>query len=212
MQPIPDDVGLDDVWQWLNRGWFKYQKGDTYVPATLVQVDRREFAVQTTDGDEYPYKRGLCFPHWPTCGAVNLQGFAIIVERTQQRQYRRTYNNRCVLLDIPRKWDVMKRHPFVQSLTPDNPEVVNALFNPEYYTYARALELLDGGWVSVALNPYVVVAGTRDDQLIYYRGKLLARVVDGELKPLDDTNPRNRRILKFFDGRVRYASDSRRSA
>lgn len=211
MQPIPSDVCLDDVWQWLNRGWFFYDHEGTLVPATMVQVDRREFAVQTTGGDEYAFKTGKCFPHWPVCGAVNLQGFAMIVTRQQVRQYRRTYNNRCVLIEVPRKWEVMKRHPFVKSINPDHPEVVNALFNPEYYSYDRVLELLDGGWISVALNPYLIVAGERRDHLVYYRGKLLARVQEGELLPLDHTNPRNLRILKFFNGRVRYASQ-RRSA
>lgn len=212
MQPIPKDVNLDDVWQWLNRGWFYYDKGTELVPACMVQHDRHEFMVQTTEGDEYGYQRDKCYPHWPRCGAINLQGLAVIVERTQQRQYRRTYNSRCVLLNVPRKWDAMKRHPWVKNITPENPEVVNALFKPEYFNYDRALELLDAGWVSVALNPYLVIAGTRDEQLVYYRSKLTARVSEGRYLPLDESNPRALRILKFFNGRVRYANDRKRSA
>ncbi len=211
MQAIPQDVNSDDVWQWLNRGWFWYEADTGLVPAQLQQIERHEYCCITLEGDEYAFERDRVFPHWPTCGAVNLQGFAIIIDRQQSRQYRRTYNSRCVLLDVPRKWEVMKRHRFVRDLTPDSAEVVKSLFTPEYYGYERAMELLDGGWVSVALNPYLIVAGTRDDQLVYYRGKLIARVLQGEMQPLDDSNPRNIRILKYFDGRVRYA-DRRRSA
>jgi hypothetical protein len=99
----------------------------------------------------------------------------------------------------------MKKHYDAQRLNPDLPRVIKAVFNPVYYNYDRALQLLDEGWVSVALNPHLIVAGIPEEQLVYYRGKLLARVHDGELQPMDSSNPRNIRILKWFNGRVRYA-------
>jgi hypothetical protein len=207
MPCIPPEVTPMDVWQWLGRGWFFYDRDGTKVPATIEQIDRHDYAVRTVDGDEYAFSRDRCYPHWPDCGAVNLQGFAVIVERQQARQYRRTYNDRCLSLNIPRKWDVMKRHAYVVNLTPASAEVVESVFNPEYYSYDKALELLDTGWVSVALNQYLVIAGESNEQLIYYRGKLLARVNDGVLEPLDLKNPRNLRILKWFNGRVRYANN-----
>ena len=208
MQTIPPDVTHHDVWQWLNNGWFWYQDRDGTVPARLDQDGPEHFIVSCADGTEKPYRRSLCFPHWPDCGAVNLQGFAIIVERQQIRQYRRTYNHRCVDIDVPRKWDVMKLHPWVRSISGDHPEVVVAVFTPNYYPYTRALELLESGWVSVALNPYLIVAGKREDHVVYYRSKMAGRVVNGKLIPLDPNNPRSRRILKWFDGRVQY-EDSR---
>lgn len=205
MQPIPSDVRLGDVWQWLNGGWFIHESEAGRRPAQLEQYNEDEFVVRTVDGDEYTYERDSCFPHWPACGAVNVHGFAVIVDRQQMRQYRRTYNSRCVLVDIPRKWDVMKRHEQAKRMTPDTPELVEAVFDPQYYSYTRALELLGAGWASVALNPYLVVVGKPEKQLIYYRSKLLAEIQEGRLIPLQPDNPRNRRVLKWFDGRVSYA-------
>jgi hypothetical protein len=199
-QAIPENVSLDDVWQWLNRGWFWLRTLEGEWPAQLSREE--DWLVCAINGSEYPFKREECFPHWPQCGAINMQGYAVIVERLQVRQYRRTYNDRCVSLNIPRKWDVMKRHPNVKGLNADNPELVNALFNPLYYTYTRALGLLEGGWVSVAINPHLIVAGTVEEHMIYYRNKLTARVVNGQLVPLNPGDMRNRRILKWFDGRL----------
>ena len=183
MDCVPVNVHMSDVWQWLGRGWFFHENNDgELVPARIEQRNDEEFWVYDTKGGEYEYYHARTFPHWPACGAVNLQGLAVIIDRQQTRQYRRTYNSRCVLLSIPRKWDAMKRHGYVSGLTPDSAEVVEAVFNPSYVTYSRALERLDSGWVSVALNPYLIVAGSREEQLIYYRGKLLARIVEGQLK------------------------------
>ena len=201
MQPIPSDVDREDVWQWLNHGWFFHDDGAGSISPAMLEDG---FEVRRTDGKCFPYDRRECFPHWPECGATNAEGFAFIMHRDQVRQYRRTYNSRCVNLEIPRKWDVMKRHRWVQRATADSEEIVNAVFNPKFYTYTQALDLLSGGWVSVALNPYLIVAGTSEEHVLYYRGKLLAKVSQGAMAPLDPSNPRNRRILKWLDGRVRY--------
>jgi hypothetical protein len=205
MQPIPNDVHGGDVWQWLNRGWFIHKRDGACVPARLEDVNGDEFVVVRVDGEEYPYERDECFPHWPDCGAINLVNFAVILVRESSRQYRRTYNSRCVSLDIPRKWDIMKTHPWVKSISPDHPEVVSAAFEPKYHSYTRALELLASSWQSVALNPHLVVAGTQQDHAVYYRGDLIAQVCEGQVKPLDPSHPRGRRILKWLDGRVTYA-------
>ena len=55
---------------------------------------------------------------------------------------------------------------------------------------------------------FLIVAGTVEEQLIYYRSKLTAKVMDGKLIPLDSESKRNRRILKWFDGRLAH-DDSR---
>jgi len=201
-EAIPKDVTMHDVWQWLGRGWFFHEKDGVRQPAELEQVGDERYAVSCTNGDNHTFRRQHCFPYWPQCGAVNMQGYAVVLNRTQQRQYRRTYNSRCVTMNIPRKWDVMKRYEAAKNLSADSPDVVIAAFEPVYYTYTRALGLLEAGWVSVALNPYLVVAGTKEEQLIYYRSKLTARIIDGRLVPLDPSDKRNQRILKWFDGRV----------
>ena len=208
-EALPQDVAISDVWQWLGRGWFYHQEsGKARVPAELQQMENDSYYVSLSTGDEKTFNRDECFPHWPQCGALNMQGYAIVLDRQSQRQYRRTYNSRCILLSVPRKWDVMKKYDGVKLVTPDSPEVVNAAFAPVYYTYTRALSLLEAGWVSVALNPFLIVAGTVEEQLIYYRSKLTAKVMDGKLIPLDSESKRNRRILKWFDGRLAH-DDSR---
>ncbi len=210
MQPLPMDLSRDDTWQWLNNGWFWYDDdGEGLLPCYLSQDDRdADYVVTDADGRSHVFEQSRVYIHWPACGAINMDGFALYVQREQTRQYRRTYNKRCIKLDIPRKWDVMKRHSWVRSINPDTPALVAATFTPKYYNYSAAVSKLGDhrGWVSVALNPYLVLAGEVDSHMVYYRGKLLARVEDTVLVPLDDSNPRNRRILKYFDGRVRYAN------
>ena len=206
-EALPEDLTGSDVWQWLGRGWFYHlEPGQGRVPAQLQEHDSREgrYTVSLTNGDTKEFKREECYPYWPQCGAINMQGFAIVIDRQSQRQYRRTYNDRCVLLNVPRKWDVMKKYESAKLITPNSPEVVSAVFDPVYYTYTRALGLLEQGWVSVALNPFLIVAGTVEEQLIYYRSKLTARIEGGKLMPLDPENKRNRRILKWFDGRIAH--------
>lgn len=208
MQAIPRNVTLQDVWQWVNNGWFWHDNGNNKSPA-YMENHGGELMVVRMDGSEHAFLHEECFPHWPNCGAVNVQGFAVILERQQSRQYRRTYNSRCIDLKIPRKWEVMKANPWVKMTNADMQEVVQAAFEPKYYSYTRALELLSGSWVSVALNPHLIVAGQEDDHVVYYRGKMVARVRGGRLEPTDPTNTRTRRILKWLDGRVTY--EGRRS-
>lgn len=204
MQPLPSDIHEDDVWQWLNNGWFFYRTLDGLVPASLGSGRHDQLMAVTVSGNSFEFDVESAYPHWPTCGAINLQGYAVIVQRSSTRQYRRTYNSRGVTLEIPRKWDVLRRYPEALTLLPNDPKVVSALFNPQYYTYQRALELLGPQWVSVALSPLLVLVGTPEEHLVYYRGKLLGRIRDGMLDALNPQSPRNRRVLKYFDGGVQY--------
>lgn len=202
--PVPRGLSNHDIWQWLGGGWFYYQDTDEKIPARLQSTDpnEEEYVIETVDGREFTFDTDACFPHWPACGAVNVDGYAVILERQQMRQWRRTYNTRCLDIKVPRKWEVMKRYPQVKDMTADCFELVEAAFKPEYPTYTEALNRLADRWASVALNPYLIVAGTREEQLIYYRSKLVARIVGVRLHPLDVADKRTGRILKWFDGRI----------
>ena len=206
-QHIPPDISQDDVWQWLNRGWFLYEREDgTRIPAMLLQVDRHEYAVEDIEQNEWSYCHDRIFPYWPKCGALNLQGYAVVLERQSERQYRRTYNARCLSVKIPRKWDIMKQHPSCRSLGPDNKEIVRAAFSPEYCSYTGALKRLESGWISVALTPFVIIAGKPDEHFVYYRGELVAQIVKGTLMPYKNAHRTMRRILKLLEGKVTYES------
>lgn len=204
MKSIPEDVSMVDLHQWLGQGWFFYKEGETLVPAQLVD----EMRISTIDDNCYHVQYSLTFPFWPVCGALNLDGYAIYLERLQRRQYRRTYNSRCLSLTIPRKWEVMKSPVAsavgISTLTPDDHEVIKAAFEPKYYTYTSAMRMMHTeGWVSVALNPYVIVSGGHEKCHVYYRRKLVGTIKDGCLTPIGAQDARIRRIIKFFEGRVR---------
>ncbi len=199
MNCLPDSLTVADVGQWLNGGWFLFERDDRLVPGKLV-VTREEYQVQDVHGQTYGMIRAQTFPFWPACGALNLDGFAVYVERRQQRQYRRTYNEQCVTLTVPRKWDAMKKNGTdATNICPNSPTVVEAVFNPIYFTYSQALDMMDTGRAtSVALNPHLIVAGT----LVYYRNALVAKMEDQRIIPVGCDISRIRRIIKFFEGRV----------
>jgi hypothetical protein len=135
------------------------------------------------------------------CGAVNLDGYAVFINRQSRQQYRRTYNSRCLTVDVPRKWDVMKAAGTL-TVTADSADVVNAAFNPVYYSYSDAMLKLSEGCVTVALNPHLVLAGDGDNMLVYYRCELVGKIVRNQLVPIGGDETRLRRLLKFFDGRI----------
>lgn len=205
MIPLPEDIGWSDIRQWLHDGWFLFRPTaiDELRPGCLSEdIDRpHRYNVCDLDGREFPFLRGNVFPCWPKCGAVNMDGYAAYIERIPQRVYRRTYNINCVKLSIPRKWDVMKRvGTGIGELSPLSKDVVKAVFKPIYYRYSQATEMMDTGQaVSVALTPYLVVAGGT----VYYRNNLVANIEDGKITPMAKQEVTVNRILKFFEGRVR---------
>lgn len=205
MNPIPNNLSQDDIGQWLQGGWFlaKANADSAPEPGQLCGVDD-VLGWADMEGNQYPLVHDFIFPHWPRCGAVNLDGYAVIVEREQMRQYRRTYNDRCVTLHIPRKWDVMKKFGTAMgSMGCNHPVIVAAVFSPRYYTFSQAIGMIEyDQWLSVALNPHLVIAGADDVYMVYYHNKLIGSIKDGKITPLGTQEGRIRRIIKFFEGRV----------
>jgi hypothetical protein len=202
---LPNDISVEDVGQWLGGGWFLAQRDAESAPepATFCHFDGN-MGWRALDGHETILVRELTFPHWPTCGAVNLNGYAIVLERMQVRQWRRTYNDRCITLHIPRKWDVMKRFgTSIGMLTPNHEDALRAAFSPIYYTFSQAVDKIEQErWISVALNAHLIIAGGDNAYLVYYRNKLIGNIKDGRITPLGTQDGRIRRIIKFFEGRV----------
>ena len=211
MISLPAGISMSDVRQWLWGGWFLFREheGEPLQPGRLGHDDHDDpeyddeprYVIYDIRGNGVPVRRRLTYPHWPICGSLNLDGYAVYLARRQLRQYRRTYNDECLNVEFPRKWDVLKRigHK-VNSICPYSVEVIKAAFNPKYYTYSEAVQMMDTGQAcSVALNPQLIVAGP----LVYHRNKLIANIEGDKIVPMTPDRRRVSRIVKFFEGRVR---------
>lgn len=198
---IPAGLPGNDIHQWLNGGWIIVDTDAGQVVGKFEMIDNTTIRYRR---DDYVHEctADKVMVHWPTCGAVNLEGYAVVLTRNSRQQYRRTFNSRVLALSVPRKWDVMKKVGIEVATTVDDQAVVEAAFNPRYFSYEQALGKLDNGWVTVALNPYLVVAGTPDDHLVYYRNELVARIEGADIAPIGDDPRIVSRLLKFFDERV----------
>lgn len=200
MMSLPRTIDNSDVIQWLEGGYFYFrpcEEADLII-ASLAMVDDCLTAVGLDDA-HYRWNADNVFPHWPECGAINLEGYAVHVKRLAVRQYRRTYNDAGLSVHVPRKWDVMKRFGTDSGrVNPNSAAVVEAVFRPRYYTYSHFVDSMFGA-VSAALNPHVIV--TRN--LVYYRGELVAKLLDDKIVPFGCDKDRVQRLVKHFDGRVR---------
>lgn len=201
-----------DVDQWLRGGWFWYQneRMAAPIPATLYYTEGNDEegpvrTVESLDGVVVDLNQGYMYPHWPLCGSLNMTRFAVYVERTSNRQYRRTFHSNSIVLRVPRKWDVMRSigTATVANLHVNSPEIIRALFAPVYYSYSEALRLImDERWISVALTPHVILVGNEKALLVYRRGKLVGKIQDDHLIAIGQHPDSLYRILKVFEGRV----------
>lgn len=194
-----NDITEHDIHQWLNGGWIDVN-GTVKKYHSVVGDVIRVYNDAETDLEDYPVSE--CRAHWPQCGAVNVDGYAVVITRSSRQQYRRTYNSRVLTTDLPRKWDVMKALGTQIAHRPDDAGLVQAAFRPRYFAYAEALQQLDMGWVTCAMTPYLVLAGNSEEHLLYYRGTLVGTISGSELTPIGDDPRTVTRLLKFFDGRI----------
>lgn len=206
--PIPTGLPANDVHQWLNGGWIFVNTEAGRVVGRFEMCDS-DIIRYVRDGNMLDCNIGDIEAHWPACGAVNVEGYAVVLTRSSRQQYRRTYNNRVLTVDIPRKWDVMKRVGTEIVSSPDEQVLVEAAFSPRYFTYDQALAKLDEGWVTVALNPHLIIAGSAAEHLVYYRRELTARIEGSEIAPIGDDPRVVGRLLKFFDERVTLCMSTR---
>ncbi len=218
MIELPEGISPDDIGQWLYGGVCLHKMDDgACVPAVMDRVLEHEngthyarIRLATDNFTEFlSVAPSSLYAHWPMCGSINLAAYkcALHVERLPARQYKRTFNSRQVKFNLPRAWDVRKRlgQRAVAAMTSVNRDTVEALFAPTYpENLEAALEMLGNGWLHVALNPRVILAG--DDlgkRMVYYRGQLAATMNGDTLSPVAD--PITCRLIhRALEGRYQW--------
>lgn len=155
MIPLPQDMPSEDADQWLRSGVF-IALGVPYFYSHLdvTGTDERGYNVVGTrveDGYIVVSPRADVCVVWPKCGAINLEKHALYVQRRQVRQYRRTYNERCVTSHTLGAWDLARADISVSEVSPMSSEVVLQLLNPWYPSSLE--EAASGERASVALSP-----------------------------------------------------------
>ena len=205
MISIPTTISSADLDQWLNNGWFLHKVGKTSIPIRYGGYS--PYKIYGTDIEGCPAEALLCnsFAHWPVCGAINLNRIALNVIRRQVRQYRRTYNSRQVRLCIPQKWGAVKLYgQEVTSYHANHVEVVKALFNPQYTSYAKAVASIKSNKTfSRAISRHIILVGTNKENIVvYYKGAMVATLVDDLLLPIEGVNSDIRKVLKYLKGSV----------
>lgn len=212
------DITPSDIAQWLTRGWGLIRISPTE-PLRLVEYgdisteSTRSFVRMYTGPQEY-IEREMntateeVYCHWPLCGAINVPiddyTIGVVLERTTERQYRRTYYWRYVDAFIPRMWEIIKKHGRTcETLSTDHAPVVWGAFFPEYPTARRALnKIMEGRAVSVAISPTLLFIGGPDRVLIYDKQKHVGHIENGHATLTHTDDYVKRRIEKQLNAKL----------
>lgn len=187
MIPLPDDITMRDVRQWLGSGYFyalldegktvcylshEYSERasgensqriarDVAVVAVYDSDGRRIF---TEDGDARTVKvpASILRCHWPKCGSVNIleNKLAVHTFRPPHRGWTRTYDQRRVDMKMPGRWYMRNGPRNELPRYPGHKDKTHALFFPIYPESAQeAVEqwIGESGWKSVALNDHTII-------------------------------------------------------
>lgn len=220
MNHLPQGINGDDLHQWLGGGVCMARIEGQWVPALyegVVRNDREGLPVEcavtvgeTFDRNEVVTLNNLA-GHWPVIGSVNIRAHrvAVHVDREPAKQFKRTFHSRLCKVTVPRRWDVQKviGDRGLRSLQTPTVPIINALFAAWYPTPEQAFDLLDSGWLSVAIDPRVIVAADQNGKrMIYFRGELAATTAGGMLDPVADVLT-CRLINKALAGRFQWTVD-----
>lgn len=201
---VPADISRRDLTTWMSEGVCLLD-GETPVIMREVgdrKINLREVATKRARSIPWAARGERLSVHWPKCGSLNLDRFAVYLKRRQVRQYRRTYNARTLTLHIPGKWDAMKLlDPESLAVNPKSNTVVAAAFAPTYYEWDDAVDMLRDDWFSVAISPYVILARQGEDMAVFYRGRR-AGLVQGERFVPNGYDIAEPRMFKLMQGRV----------
>ena len=204
---MPHYVHGGDIEQWLGGGWFWANLSHTRRVAACLMHDqfdhdnRDETTVMDVDNEAHIIPLTSIQLHWPVCGAINtVGGYVLHVERVQTRQWRRTFNDRCVRGHVPCA-SAVRASPDSGHVTASiNRLVVKELFDPTYYDWDRAVRLLSKR-PTVAVNPYVYLSGNGNAGYLHYRNRIIGRAEDKwntMIQVLD--SPTLGRVLKSIGG------------
>lgn len=177
MIPLPEGISTDDIVQWLQGGICMVRSDTSFRPFITDRVNEEGLHGRFMDDDfrtthTVPVQDARAY--WPLMGSVNLEKFrcAVHVERRPERQYKRTFTHRLVEVTVPRAWDLSKvLGRDIALVRSPSLFVMRALYYPTYFDVDTALAMLGDGWMSVAINPRIIIAGDRaGKRMIYYRG------------------------------------------
>ena len=218
MGRLPEDITIRDLYQWISDGYVMINGA----PARLSEADYMfdddgdrgsDLAYQRPDGfrfdmltdeDDVPVALADVYCHWPKCGSINTAlGVALYVQRTQRRQWRRTFNGRCVDVRVPLHWQATKLHgrAAIRSLQHLSVPVITELFNPTYVSVEDAVDRLQGKRaLTVAVDRNVILGGwgAESPVEIYYRGELCGTLDDNGTH-IANVSTRNR-VNKKLEG------------
>lgn len=175
MLRIPQDLSTRDVEQWLGGGTFYARKraGAKWQLARLLggggETGKAHVYFLADKEDSPTLSHSNLRAHWPRCGAVNTPRFALYVQRQQRRQYRRTYNGRCVTMDVLGKWRLLDDVPAYEMIVDKEMfDTLQHVFEPEYPARVDDWQEWMNGRGSVALNPQITLVG-KENPTVFYR-------------------------------------------
>lgn len=187
---LPRDMSRDDVSQWLNGGIYLVRTKTIPEPTPVEWVGMHSgyvVGVRLDNGREVSCAHTSCYAVWPMLGSFNTgRGFAVHIARVVERQYRRTFNRRCVNVTVPWGYRIQNERPAEYAEARSWPNVLRLPWYGEFpASFDEAEQRLMDGALSVAVNRRLVIAGSPDlgKRLLYLRGKLVASVVGGTLHP-----------------------------
>lgn len=187
---LPRDMSRDDVSQWLNGGIYLVRtRNSDPVPCTWLGMEGTHVVGSSLlSGDTIRAPHTQCFAHWPELGAFNVpvRKYAVHMGRTVDRQYKRTFNKRCVATTVPWGYTVSKALGVPIHILSDWSTVCALPWTSTYPDDIDGAErLIADGHYTVAVNRRLVLAGTPelDKRLLYLDGVLAATVQGGMLHP-----------------------------
>ena len=185
---LPEDICEDDIFQWLSDGYVSHPDHDVLM--FDGGLDMYDSTAAFFDGDEHirlPYHDVECI--WPICGMVNrrVRGWesAVYVKRVQRRQWRRTFNARCVDVIPVGRWALAK-YTGIRGNSRLTMDIVRELVEPTYYTMGYAMSRIQNthGCLSLAITPQIAISGDGKGKFaVYYRDKVIGGIHDKVFTP-----------------------------
>jgi hypothetical protein len=207
MIKFPHSQSRSDAIAWLNDGWFTTTDGRVLRFCDVEEEGIVQAHQYDDDGEDY--RTNVHFDdvrlHWPLCGSINLDKYAVHLVRRAARQWSQTYRPSLVDVVVPDKWHLMKRLGVraVEDVSSNQYRVVKELFNPTYYSIDEAMMLMEREErESCAINPYVIIQrkGKGNTYSLFHRGTLTATLVGSRVVPYAPMS-KVRRLTKHLGGR-----------